>query len=61
MQSFQVNTEGHIDIEADKASYKSGEMAKVLFKTPFNGRLLVTTETDKVISHQYLDATNRTC
>ncbi len=58
--SFQVNTEGHIDIEADKASYKSGDVAKVLFKTPFNGRLLVTTETDKVISHQYLDATNRT-
>ncbi len=57
--AFQVDTEGHIDIEVDKAVYKTGETAKVLFKTPFNGRLLVTTEQDKVISHQYLEATNR--
>ena len=57
--AFEVNTEGHIDIEIDKESYNTGDNAKILFKTPFNGRLLVTTETDHVISNQYLEATNR--
>ncbi|MEO7311514.1 MAG: MG2 domain-containing protein [Chitinophagaceae bacterium] len=57
--AFEVNTEGHVDIEVDKTSYNTGDNAKVLFKTPFNGRMLVTTETDHVISYQYLDAINR--
>ncbi len=57
--SFEVNTEGNIDIESDKQSYQSGEMAKLLFKTPFSGKLLVTLETDHVISYQYLDVENR--
>ena len=57
--AFEVNTEGHIDIEVDKEHYNAGDNAKVLFKTPFNGRLLVTTETDHVISYQYLEAKNR--
>ena len=29
--AFQVNTEGHIDIEVDKAAYKTGETAKSAF------------------------------
>ncbi|MBS1948425.1 MAG: alpha-2-macroglobulin family protein [Bacteroidetes bacterium] len=53
--SFQVNNEGNIDIETDKESYYSGEKAKALFKAPFGGRMLVTMETDKVISYQYVD------
>ncbi len=57
--AFEVNTEGHIDIEVDKENYSTGDKAKLLFKTPFNGRMLVTTETDHVISYQYLDAKNR--
>ena len=57
--AFEVNAEGHIDIEVDKESYNTGDNAKLLFKTPFNGRMLVTTETDHVISYQYLDAKNR--
>ncbi len=40
--SFEVNTEGNIDIETDKSVYQAGETAKVLFKAPFNGRMLVT-------------------
>ncbi len=58
--SFEVNNEGNIDIEPDKASYLSGETAKVLFKTPFSGKMLVTMELDKVISHQYINVDKRT-
>lgn len=58
--SFQVNTEGHIDITADKESYEAGETAKLLFKTPFSGRMLVTTEREGVLSYRYVDVTKRT-
>jgi uncharacterized protein YfaS (alpha-2-macroglobulin family) len=58
--SFEVNTEGNIDIEADKSSYEAGESAKLLFKTPFSGRMLVTMETDKVVSYQYVNVEKRT-
>lgn len=57
--SFEVNTEGHIDIELDKESYESGDVAKLLFKTPFSGRMLVTFETDGVQSYQYVDVSKR--
>jgi len=57
--SFEVNNEGHVDIELDKKSYYSGETVKALFKTPFSGRLLVTTETDHVLSYQYVSVDKR--
>jgi alpha-2-macroglobulin len=57
--SFEVNTEGNIDIEIDKESYEPGEKVKALFKTPFNGRMLVTMENDKVVSHQYVNVDKR--
>lgn len=57
--SFEVNNEGHIDIELDKEGYHCGETAKVLFKTPFSGRMLVTVERDGVQSYQYVNVTNR--
>jgi uncharacterized protein YfaS (alpha-2-macroglobulin family) len=57
--SFEVNNEGNIDISLDKKSYTSGESAQVLFKTPFSGRMLVTMETDHVVSYQYVDVSNR--
>ncbi|HMG67621.1 MAG TPA: MG2 domain-containing protein, partial [Chitinophagaceae bacterium] len=58
--SFEVNNEGHVDIELDKKSYYSGESVKALFKTPFSGKLLVTTETDHVLSYQYINVDKRT-
>lgn len=58
--SFEVNNEGNIDISLDKKSYYAGESVKALFKTPFSGKMLVTMETDKVISSQYVDVSNRT-
>ncbi len=58
--SFAVSNEGHIDISTDKESYLTGENVVALFKTPFSGRMLVTMETDKVISYQYVDVDKRT-
>jgi len=58
--SFQVNNEGHIDISVEKTAYNTGESVGALFKTPFDGRMLVTLETDKVISYQFVDVSKRT-
>ncbi len=58
--SFEVSKEGNIEIEIDKKSYETGENVKALFKTPFSGKMLVTMETDHVVSHQYVDVSNRT-
>ncbi|MDQ6608255.1 MAG: alpha-2-macroglobulin family protein, partial [Bacteroidota bacterium] len=40
--------------------YIVGDNAKILFKTPFSGRMLVTVERDGILSHQYLDVERRT-
>jgi hypothetical protein len=58
--AFAVNNEGHIDISLDKSNYYTGEKVKALFKAPFNGRMLVTLETDKVVSYQYVNLDKRT-
>jgi len=58
--SFDVDNEGHVDIQLDKAGYYTGESVKALFKTPFSGRMLVTMETDKVVSYKYVDVDKRT-
>lgn len=57
--SFEVNTEGLIDIVLDKEAYAPGETAKVLFKTPFAGSLLVTVERDGVIEYQTIKTDKR--
>ncbi|MDB5283092.1 MAG: alpha-2-macroglobulin family protein [Bacteroidota bacterium] len=57
--NFEVNNEGNVDIELDKKSYMAGDNAKVLFKTPFNGKMLVTVENDHVIEYQYVNVENR--
>ena len=58
--SFEVNTEGQVDISLDKEKYNAGDVAKVLFKTPFRGKMLVTVERDGLLSHQYLTVEGRT-
>ena len=58
--SFEVNNEGEVNIAVDKENYLNGETAKVLLKAPFDGRMLVTLETDKIISYQYVNVTNKT-
>ena len=56
--SFEVNTEGQIDIQADKESYSVGDKAKFIFKTPFMEKR--TIECDKVIN-TLLKTDNRSC
>jgi uncharacterized protein YfaS (alpha-2-macroglobulin family) len=46
-----VDREGRIEIVADKAQYSPGETAKLLFKAPFSGKMLVTVERENVIEH----------
>jgi uncharacterized protein YfaS (alpha-2-macroglobulin family) len=53
--SFEVNNEGEVIIEADKPKYAPGETAQLLLKTPFPGRILVTVERDRVLDHFYVD------
>ncbi len=57
--SFEVNNEGNVDIELDKEKYLCGEKAKLLFKAPFNGKMLVTVENDKVLEYHYLNVEKR--
>ncbi len=53
--SFEVNNEGEVTIEADKPKYEPGETAQLLLKTPFPGRVLVTVERNRVLDHFYVD------
>ncbi|MGV3541163.1 MAG: alpha-2-macroglobulin family protein [Rufibacter sp.] len=53
--SFEVSKEGEVGISLDKESYEVGEKAKVLFKSPFAGKILVTVEQNKVLSYHYLE------
>lgn len=52
--SFEVDRDGKVLIELAKPKYQTGEKAQVLFKTPFDGKLLVTVERDKVLKQFYL-------
>lgn len=57
--SFEVNTEGKVTIECDKKEYNAGDEAKILFKTPFEGKLIVTIERNKVYEYKVLETNNR--
>ncbi len=53
--SFEVNREGIIEIVADKKTYEPGENAKILFTTPFSGRMLVSIERNGIYTYEYVD------
>lgn len=55
---FDVDKEGKILITADKQSYKPGETAKLLFKAPFDGKLLISIEREGVLEHFVLRTTD---
>lgn len=57
--SFEVDNEGQIDIQLDKESYTIGDKAKVIFKAPFSGKMLITLESNKVLEHYYIDTDKR--
>ncbi len=53
--SFEVDNEGRVEMSFDKETYEVGDRVKVLFKTPFAGKLLVSVERNRVIEHEVLD------
>lgn len=53
--SFEVDNEGRVEMSFDRESYEVGDRVKVLFKTPFAGKLLVSVERNRVIEHEVLD------
>ncbi len=57
--SFEVNNEGQVEMEFDKKVYEPGDNAKILFKTPFAGKLLVTVERDQVYDSFYVTTDKR--
>ncbi len=57
--SFGINTEGQIDLVSDKNEYNVGEEARILFKTPFDGRLLIRLEQGEIITHQQIETKER--
>jgi len=57
--NFEVNPEGEVIIECDKDKYSHKDDAKFLFKTPFNGRLLVSVERNKVIEYHVVETKDR--
>jgi uncharacterized protein YfaS (alpha-2-macroglobulin family) len=58
--SFEINREGLVQVETDKASYQVGDQAKLLFKTPFKGRMWVTIERNEVLDQFFVDTDGRT-
>lgn len=57
--SFEVNNEGNVRITADKEKYDMGEKVKLLFTTPFEGKMLVTVERENVMEHYYLNTQDK--
>ena len=55
ISTYQVDKDGKISISLDKESYQTGETAKMMFKVPFHGKMLVTLERDRVIKHFTID------
>lgn len=57
--SFETNNEGNVEIESDKDEYNTNDEVKLLFKTPFAGKLIVTLEQDRVIKYYSLKTDNK--
>ncbi len=57
--SFEVSQEGQVLMTFDKDRYETGDRAKILFKCPFNGKLLVTVERNRVLEHHWLTTDNK--
>ena len=51
--AFEVSNEGNIEIQLDKEEYETNGKVKALLKLPFEGKVLVTVERDKVFKHFY--------
>lgn len=59
LSTYEVSRDGQVAITFDQPEYKTGEQAKVLLKSPFAGKMLVTVERDNVLEYHWLDAPNK--
>lgn len=57
--SFEVSQEGQVLMTLDKAVYQTGDKARVLFKAPFDGKILVTVERNGVLEQVWLTTTHK--
>ncbi|WP_255067799.1 alpha-2-macroglobulin [Lacihabitans sp. LS3-19] len=57
--SFEVDSDGEVMIETNQESYVLGEKVKAIFKTPFDGKLLVTVENAGILEHKFIQTTNK--
>ena len=57
--SFDVSQEGQVLMTLDKPVYQTGDKANVLFKAPFDGKLLVTVERNHVLEQHWLTTNNK--
>ncbi|MBK7213223.1 MAG: alpha-2-macroglobulin family protein [Bacteroidales bacterium] len=57
--SFEVSRDGEILITADKAVYKPGEKARLLFKAPFDGEMLIAFEQNNVLDYKTVVLQNK--
>lgn len=57
--SFEVDTDGEIQIETNQENYETGNKVKAIFKTPFDGKLLVTIENQGIIEYRQLETSNK--
>ncbi len=58
--SFAIDKDGLIEISTDKEDYECGDVARLLFSAPFDGKMLVTIERDNVIDHYNLELKDKT-
>jgi len=58
LTSFRVDPEARVQIVFNDSVYKPGDVARVLFQTPFDGKMLVTVERNQVFTYQFVDVTN---
>jgi len=57
--SFEVNNEGNVTIKSDRESYAPGDAVNLLLTTPFEGRMLVSVERDKVMEYYFVNTENK--
>ena len=57
--TYSVNKNGFITITPQKDVNEVGQNNKIVFSTPFNGKMLVTIEKESVLSYQYIEVKNK--
>lgn len=58
--AWSMEKPGHIDLDLDKDVYTPGDTARLIIKTPFAGKALLTLESDRVIDTRVIEITGNT-